>query len=126
MTKGRSSLSLFASPRQAVRVSMYLQLLRGVLDDWVDELEGPALIDYAVMCRSATARSPQSGDVAHVALAAEISYDRALIKLCTASGIEVDVMAFSHPFEARSRLERELAALGTDLVALSKDYLAVS
>jgi hypothetical protein len=101
---------------------MYLQLLRSVLDDWVDELDGPALVDYAVMCRAAIVQTPRSADATHVALAAEIAYDRALIKLSSANGVGVDVMAFAHPFKARTRLECELAGLGIDLVALSQGH----
>jgi hypothetical protein len=113
---GPWSLAAKAATLQAANVSMYLHLLRSVLDDWVDEFDGPALVDYAVTCRKVMlSPAPPSGDAAHVALAAEIAYDRALVKLCTTRGVAVDVMAFSHPAQARARLERELAVLGISL-----------
>ena len=100
---------------------MYLHLLTSVLDDWVDEFSGPALVDYAVMCRSEMLRCQvRRGDAAHLGLAAEIAYDRALLKLCAEHCVETDVMAFAHPLQARTRLERELATWGIDVVGLSQ------
>ena len=59
---------------------MYADILSSVLNDWVDELSGTALIDFAQVCRVQMLES--SGETAVVALAAELSYDRALIKVC--------------------------------------------
>jgi hypothetical protein len=94
---------------------MYLHLLTSILDDWVDELSGAALVDYAAVCRSKMLTARPRGDSAHIALAAEIAYDRALIKLCCMNGVEVDVLWLSDPPRARFRLELELADRGVDL-----------
>lgn len=105
---------------------MYLDLLSGVLDDWVEELSGRALVDYAVVCRNEMLRSgPRRGDAAHIALAAEIAYDRALIKLCVEQCIDVDLTEFSYPIRARSHLETQLAEVGIDLTALSQVHLEI-
>jgi hypothetical protein len=66
------------------------------------------------------ASAPYRGESASLALAAEVSYDRALIKLCTANGIAADVVGFSHPGAERARLERELATAGIDLAAFAR------
>jgi hypothetical protein len=97
-------------------MSMYSDLLMSALDDWGETFSGSALIDYAVMCRTEMQRSgPRRGDAAHIALAAEIAYDRALIKVCVEQRIDVDVADFSHPMKARSHLEHELADRGINL-----------
>jgi len=100
---------------------MYTHLLLSVFDDWVDELTGSALVDYAVVCRAEMLASvPYRGESTSLALAAEVSYDRALIKLCLANGIEADSLGFSHPGTERARLERDLANAGIDLVAYAR------
>jgi hypothetical protein len=50
------------------------------------------------------------------ALAAEIAYDRALIRLCERHEIKVDRTAFMHPREARMCLEADLSAAGVGLI----------
>jgi hypothetical protein len=100
---------------------MYTHLLLSVFDDWVDELTGSALVDYAVVCRAQMlASAPHRGESASLALAAEVSYDRALIKLCIANGVEADALGFSHPGAERARLEHDLATAGIDLAALAR------
>jgi hypothetical protein len=101
---------------------MYTHLLLSVFDDWVDTLSGPALVDYAVVCRTEmlVVSAPEREESASMALAAEVAYDRALIKLCTANGIDADPLGFSHPAAERARLERELAAAGIDVVAFAR------
>ena len=98
---------------------MYAHILSSVLEDWVDELNGAALIDFAQVCRVQMIES--SGGTAVVALAAELSYDRALIKVCEAHAIDTTTKRFSHPKEERARLEYELRAIGIDLVSSSGD-----
>jgi hypothetical protein len=94
-------------------VSMYVTILSGALDDWVDQLTVSELIDYTLLCRDAVAR-PDDHDrtSSEDALAAEIAYDRALIRLCERHGINVDRTAFMHPREARLFLEACLSAAG--------------
>ena len=98
---------------------MYADILASVLNDWVDELSGPALIDFARVCRVQMLES--STGTAAVALAAELSYDRALIKVCEAQAIDTTSRRFSQPNEERARLERELTAIGIHLVASPGD-----
>lgn len=99
---------------------MYTHLISSVFEDWVEELSGPGLVDYTLLCR-AEMLAPRATEPACVALAAEITYDRALVKLCASQHIEVDVMGFAHPRNERARLERELALAGIDLAALARD-----
>jgi hypothetical protein len=94
---------------------MYADILSSVINDWVDELSGETLIDFAQVCRAQMLESAR--DTAIVALAAELSYDRALLKVCEAHGIGTSPHRFSRPREERSRLERELKAVGIDLVS---------
>ena len=98
---------------------MYAHLLSSVFEDWVDELSGTALVDYALVCR-AEMLAPRAGQSACASLAAEVAYDRALFKLCASHRIHVDVIGYAHPQRERERLERELAAAGIDLVALTR------
>jgi hypothetical protein len=97
-------------------VNMYSHILSSALDDWVDELTGDALMDYALVCRSEMLlpRGHQ-GESALTSLAAEVAYDRALLKLCEAHGINVVDLSFLHPQEERARLEAALAMAGLDL-----------
>ena len=105
---------------------MYSHLLSSVLDDWVDEFTGEALVDYALVCRAATLASrPRCSakgmdESACIALGAEIAYDRALIKLCAANGIQVSAEGFSHPAAERARLEHQLATHGIGLFDLAR------
>ena len=101
-------------------MSMYVGILSSVLNDWVDELNGDALIDFAQVCRAQMLDTSPQRDSAATALAAELSYDRALIKVCEAHGIEAIVLGFSRPREERARLEGELMAIGIDLLASSR------
>ena len=98
---------------------MYADILSSVLNDWVDELSGDALIDFAQVCRAQMLESAR--DTAVVALAAELSYDRALIKVCEAYGIDATTLRYSYPEQERSRLERELIAIGIDVVSPARN-----
>jgi hypothetical protein len=111
---------------EAGGVNMYTHLLSSVLDDWVDAFTGEALVNYALVCRAEMLASPsRHWDApedwsACGALGVEIAYDRALIKLCAANGIEVSVEGFSHPAPERARLEHQLAISGIDLMDLAR------
>jgi hypothetical protein len=96
---------------------MYTDLLSRILERWVDELTGDALIDHARTCRVALGDRGAYGPASSAdLLAAEISYDRVLVRLCEIHGIVVDPAAFVHPGDARRCLEAELATAGVDLV----------
>jgi hypothetical protein len=94
---------------------MYADTLSSVLNDWVDELSGDALIHFAQVCRAQMLESAR--DTAVTALAAELSYDRALIKVCEACGMDATSWRYLHPGQERSRLERELTVIGIDIVS---------
>jgi hypothetical protein len=102
-------------------MGMYAQILCSALDEWVEELTGTALLEYALLCRAEMLEiSPRRGDGAGHALAAEIAYDRALCKLCEDRGIAIDAPGFSHPAQARAHLEAELVTVGIELAALAR------
>lgn len=99
---------------------MYMDILSSALDRWDDELNGSALIDYAVACRiEMDGQRSHRGDATSAVLVAEVSYDRALIALCTEHCIEVLHSGFVHRQEERTRLEHELARSGVDLPGLA-------
>jgi hypothetical protein len=102
-------------------MSMYVDILSSALDTWVGDLTGDALVDYALCCRAEMVEvRPYHGDTAYSSLAAEIAYDRALIKLCETNAIPVTATSFVYPREERHRLEVELATAGVDLAALAR------
>ena len=98
-------------------VSMYVDILSSALDEWVNDLTGLDLIEYALLCRE-EARAvgpPLEGRSAYTALAAEIAYDRALIALCTERGIDAHATSFAYPTAERQRIETVLRQVGLDL-----------
>jgi hypothetical protein len=102
-------------------MSMYADLLSSALVGRLEQLSGDALVGYALICRAnMLASGPCRGNSAYAALATEIAYDRALLKLCAANDIAVVAADFSHPVEERHRLEVELADAGLDLAALGR------
>jgi hypothetical protein len=97
-------------------VSMYVHILSSALDEWVTDLEGSDLIEYAILCREELrAGAPPDGGSAYTALAAEIAYDRALIAICTEQGIDAHATTFAYPLAERKRIESLLADIGVDL-----------
>jgi hypothetical protein len=98
---------------------VYADILSSILNDWVDELSGDALIHFAQVCRAQMLESAR--DTAVIALAAELSYDRALIKVCEACGIDATSLRYSHPGQERSRLESELTAIGIDVISPARN-----
>ncbi len=101
--------------------SMYVALLLTALDDWNEDLSDDALIEYVLACREEMLGAlPRRGEGTYSALASEIAYDRALIKLCEAHDLEVVAANFAHPKEERAHLEFELGAAGYDLNSLAR------
>jgi hypothetical protein len=95
---------------------MYSLILSSALDDWVDEPTGDALIDHALACRSEMLRPRDyQSESALITLAADVAYDRALLKLCEVHGIDVVHLTFMRPQEERADLEAALAGAGLDL-----------
>jgi hypothetical protein len=99
-------------------MSMYAAILSSALNDWVDELSGDALIDFTRVCRAQMLGSSPPQSTTTTILSAELSYDRALIKLCEANGIVVTNLNLCHPGHERDRLESGLLAIGIDVVGL--------
>ena len=97
-------------------MSMYLDVLAGSLGSWVDELTAPELVRYARACKEALESPGLYGVTTNAAiLAAEIAYDRALIRLCQLHAISVDPRTFMFPASARVRIEAALRAVGVTL-----------
>ena len=95
---------------------MYVAILSSALDEWVTDLAGSDLIEYAVLCREELRSvSPPNGGSAYAALAAEIAYDRALIAICTELGIDAHATTFAYPIAERQRIEGLLQEVGIDL-----------
>ena len=95
---------------------MYVTLLSGALELWDVDLDEDALLDHVRDCRAALpTRHLGAGVMSGTALAAEISYDRALVCLAAQRGIDVTPTNFMHPRIERERLEFALAGLGVDL-----------
>jgi len=104
-----------------VTMSMYVDILSSALDTWVDELAGSALVEYVLACRAEMLEiDPRYGETAYSSLAAEVAYDRALIKLCEMNYVTVTATDFAFPSQERARLERKLATVGIDLVGLAR------
>ena len=103
------------------RVSMYVEILSSAMDTWVEQLTGDALVEYALTCRGLLL-SPRDrrGMSAMSRLAAEIAYDRALIRLCETHGVDVAITNFAFPVSERTRIERLLASSGVDLAGSAR------
>ena len=69
------------------------------------------------MCRADLAALEPRDDSpsTHDCLAAEVRYDRALLRLCASLGIGTSVERFSPPRDERHRLEHALAVRDIDL-----------
>ena len=97
-------------------MSMYVDLLSQALGGGVTGLSGPALVDYARACRAAIEEPGSYGERKGLdLLVAEVTYDRVLVRLCELKGIAVDASWFVYPYEARQRLENDLAMSGVEL-----------
>jgi hypothetical protein len=100
---------------------MYVDILSSALDGWIDELNGIALVDYVLDRRAEMLNTgPHNGDTAYSSLAADVAYDRALIKLCEVNYVAVTPTGFAFPLQERTRLERELATAGINLATLAR------
>jgi hypothetical protein len=97
-------------------VSMYVDILSNALAYSGVRLTIDELVDRAILFREAVDFPGTYGQCAADVLAAEIAYDRVLIRLCELYGIAVDPAAFIHPHEARLCLEAHLTNVGVDLV----------
>lgn len=97
--------------RDLLMSSFGLSVVSGqALDDWAE------LLDHTLDCRR---RLPGAGSVGDSEIEGDIArhldYDLALLRLCTATGIECDAERFGRPRLERKRFEDELATRGIDL-----------
>jgi len=101
-------------------MSMYTQLLTSAPRGPLENLQGEALLCYTLDCQSEMlASGPITRATAMSALAMEVAYDCALLKLCAANGIDTVATDFSHPAQDRRRLEAALRDAGIDLTSLA-------
>jgi hypothetical protein len=103
-------------------MTMYVEMLTISLDsDGPSPMRRDWLTERAIACRDRmfASRLQMSGCDSAQRLAYELAYDRALIDLSTANGIEVGPERFAHPREERARLERVLAEGGVYLRTLN-------
>jgi hypothetical protein len=99
-------------------MSMYVDLLSTILGHEIEAQTGEELLELALRCRFRMLHSgPPRRLAAHDALANEVAYDRALIKLCVVNGIAVAPERFAQPRAEWTRLERALVEAGVDLGA---------
>ena len=100
---------------------MYVDLLERALDDWVSEASDEELIEHALTCRlEMLIAGPRYGENVYAALAAELAYDRSLIKLSETHNIGATPARFLRPGEERRRLEHALRDAGVDLTELAR------
>ena len=96
---------------------MYVELLSALLvDGEARPVTNDSPLEMALDCRDRMLerRGRPGGSIQHE-LADEVAYDRALLNLCAASGVDADARFFSHPLRERARLEDALAEQGVDL-----------
>ena len=98
-------------------MAMYVQLLAAVLTS--DGTHSYAPGELLARARTSRHQMLTSTSSAHLCaeqnLAYDVDYDCALIRLCTAAGIETTPASFGQPRTERARLERALATMGVDL-----------
>jgi hypothetical protein len=97
-------------------MTMYVDLLSRALDgspsvsaaESDDALWADLVNSWAQLLASETRGTPSAPE----ALAAELSYDGALIRFCEALDVPTAPERFANPLEERARLEQALAARG--------------
>ncbi len=100
---------------------MYVTLLRHSLDEWSNEPSREELLEHVLSRRFQMLVGPsQLGENVYSALATEVGYDRALIKLALAHDIRTSPEDFTKPAQERLRLERALLDSGIDLTDLAR------
>ena len=88
---------------------MYDELLLQAQGSVLRDLDGDALLWYTIERRSEMlASGPLARTSAIAALAVEIAYDCALLKLCATEDIGASPADFSRPTEGRRRFESEI------------------
>lgn len=102
---------------------MYRTLLRDSYEKWSEVPDHANLLEHVLDCRfEMLVAVPNFESNVYLALAAEVGYDRALLKLCEAHGIASSPENFSKPGEERRRLEHALSDDGVDLTDLTRRH----
>ncbi len=97
---------------------MYTDLLVRAQDSLLQDLDGNALVWYAIERRSEMlASGPVARASAMATLAVDVAYDCALLKLCAMEDIAALPTDFSSPAQGRRRFELELKSAGIDLTS---------
>lgn len=101
-------------------MTFYAAIVASEFSSWVDKARGDRLVDYALSCRAEMFAARRTGNEDPLGLlAAEIAYDRALVRLCDERGIEIDVECIASSRTTRLYLEYQLYRAGVDLHALA-------
>jgi hypothetical protein len=97
---------------------MYVDLLSAALaDDDAAPKTRQGLSSAAIASRARLLDSRMvRGGSAVTQLAREVAYDRSLISLCLALGVDARPGLFAQPAHERARLEHALAEVGEDLI----------
>jgi hypothetical protein len=96
-------------------VAIYSDLLAVAFEDTHQQGDVAVLTRAAIMSRIAVNRTRSGQGMVAEYLAAQLAYDRALIRLCLASGIATSPARFERPAIERQRLEDALAGIGVVL-----------
>jgi hypothetical protein len=94
-------------------MAIYADLVSRALLDGDQESDIAVLTQTALMARLAITTERAEVTVPG-ALADQISYDRSLIRLCRACGIDTEPRRFEQPAIERGRLENVLSSIGVD------------
>ena len=94
-------------------MAIYADLVSRALLDGDQESDIAVLIQTALMARLAITTERAEVTVPGT-LADQISYDRSLIRLCLAFGIDTEPTRFEQPAIERGRLENVLSSIGVD------------
>ena len=96
---------------------MYVDLLTRALGRGEEGQGSDDLLLADLVHARARLRATGGGIPVAEALARELSYDAALIRLCESSRVPTGPTYFTHPVRERARLEHELTARGVELSA---------
>ncbi len=94
---------------------MYVDLLTQALGKCEEGRRSDDLLLADLVQSRARLRAGRSKVPLHEALAREVSYDGALIRLCRSLSLETEPGCFADPARERARLERELSRHGISL-----------
>jgi hypothetical protein len=88
---------------------MYVAYLSDALQSWDCDLTRDELVDHAVSsCAHLLTMRLSPNRSAHDLLAAEVAYDRTLVRLCDEIGVATSATSFADPMAERHRIEQLL------------------